>query len=64
VRVVQQNEFDDTLVSGLTKQLYTLPFLEPATVDGKPVSQKITITFTFRNGLYSFTYKLLPIEVK
>ncbi len=64
VRVIKQNEFDDMLVSGLTKQLYTLPFLEPATVDGKPVSQKITITFTFHNGLYSFTYKLLPIEVK
>lgn len=64
VRVIQQNEFDDTLVSGLTKQLYTLPFLQPATVDGKPVSQKINFTFTFTNGVYTFTYKLLPIEVK
>jgi hypothetical protein len=60
----QRNKFDDTFVRGLIKQLNTLPFLKPATVGGKPVTQKITFTFNFNRGSYNFSYQLSPIEVK
>lgn len=63
-KLQQRSKFDDTFVRGLLRQLNTLPFFTPATVGGKPVTQKINFTFTFERGMYSFSYKLLPIEVK
>ncbi len=63
-KLKQRNKFDDTFVRGLLRQLNTLPFLTPATVGGKPVTQKITFTFKFDRGAYRFGYQLMPIEVK
>jgi hypothetical protein len=44
-------------------QLYKLPLLLPATINGKPVKQKFTITFSFENNYYHFQYKFLPLQV-
>ncbi len=55
--------FNESIAHGLIQQLNRLPPLEPATADGKPIIQKITITFTFTRGMYSFSYRLLPIDV-
>lgn len=52
---------DDKIASGLERELRRLPSLEPALVDGKPVAQKFTITFKFRQGGYSFNYRFLPV---
>ncbi len=48
----------------LSVQLRNLPPLQPATVDGKPVKQKFTISFTISGGAFSFTYRFLDIEDK
>lgn len=54
--------FDDNAARNLINGLIRLPNLQPATVNGKPVEQKIRVTFTFHQGLYEFSHKLLPIE--
>ncbi|MGY3214134.1 toxin-antitoxin system YwqK family antitoxin [Mucilaginibacter sp. HD30] len=59
-----QSHQNDAFVRTLTRQLQKLPFLEPATVDGKPVKQNFTIAFIFNEGMYRFNYSLLPIEVR
>nr|WP_294790563.1 hypothetical protein [uncultured Mucilaginibacter sp.] len=64
VNLNAQSNQNDAFVRTLTRQLQKLPFLEPATVDGKPVKQKFTIAFKFNEGMYSFNYSLLPIEDK
>ncbi|MES2277464.1 MAG: hypothetical protein V4592_15680 [Bacteroidota bacterium] len=56
--------FSEEIARGLVNQLRRLPLLQPAMADGKPVEQKITITFTFRLGSYSFSWRLLPITQK
>lgn len=55
--------FNEVIARGLIQQLNRLPPLNPATADGKPVVQKITITFTFSRGMYSFGYRLLPVDL-
>jgi hypothetical protein len=64
IEITPQSHQTDAFVRTLTRQLQKLPYLEPATVDGKPVTQKFTINFTFSDGMYQFNYSLLPIEVK
>ncbi len=54
--------FDPDIERGIVSKLRLLPPLEPATVDGKPTPQKVTITFTFNRGSYRFGYRFLPIE--
>ncbi len=51
---------EDKVASGLQRELRTLPRLEPALADGKPIAQKFTITFKFSKGFYSFSYRFLP----
>lgn len=58
------NAFNETIAHGLIVEFRRLPALQPATVDGKPVKQKFTITFVFEQGYYHFSYRFLPIEVK
>jgi len=53
---------DDQIASGLERELRRLPPLEPALADGKPVPQKFTITFKFYQGMYSFSYRFLPVN--
>ena len=55
---------DDRIASGLKRELSSLPSLEPALADGKPVVQKFTITFTFMQGSYRFGYRFLPLNAK
>jgi hypothetical protein len=55
---------DDKIASGLKRVLSTLPNLEPALMDSKPVSQKFTITFKFSQGMYRFSYRFLPVDTK
>ena len=54
--------FNMDLATALTRALYRLPALHPATIDGKPVKQSFVITFKFFNGMYNFTYRFLPIK--
>ena len=56
------NGFDDKIASGLQRELRNLPNLEPALADGKPVPQKFAITFKFSRGVYSFSYRFLPVN--
>ncbi len=58
---LKNNSFRDDIAQGLITRLRTLPYLHPATVDGKPVRQKFTITFQINEGLYHFSYRFLPI---
>ena len=55
--------FNESIARGLILQLNRLPPLQPATADGKPVVQKITINFTFSRGMYSFSYRFLPVDL-
>jgi hypothetical protein len=56
------NAFNSDLARGMVRELNALPYLQPATVDGKPTKQKFNITFNFSRGLYSFTYTFLAIN--
>jgi hypothetical protein len=56
------NASSQEMCRGLIRCLERLPLLWPATIDKKPVPQKFTITFTFYNGAYKFSYKLLPLN--
>jgi hypothetical protein len=57
-----RESFNELLIRGIRNSLLQLPVLQPATADGKPVSQKFTITFEFSNGGYKFSYQFLKIE--
>src|SRR5476651_162919 len=48
--------FPYNFTSGLIEQFFHVSGLLPATVNGKPVRQKITITFAFDAGIYRFSY--------
>lgn len=63
INLTSRNPFNDNLARGLIRQLNNLPYLQPATADGKPVKQKFTITFKFSKGMYSFIYNFLPVVV-
>lgn len=56
------NAFNSELARGIIRELYALPYLQPATVDGKPTKQKFNITFNFTRGSYRFTYTFLAIN--
>ncbi|RZA04161.1 MAG: hypothetical protein EOP47_00360 [Sphingobacteriaceae bacterium] len=56
------NAFNSEISRGIIRELYSLPFLQPATIDGKPTTQKFNITFNFTRGSYRFTYSFLPIN--
>jgi antitoxin component YwqK of YwqJK toxin-antitoxin module len=55
--------FRQDIARGLISQLSRLPPLVPASVDGKPIKQKITFKFVFTKGMYSFNYRFLPVEL-
>ena len=63
-RLIPDNAFNDDLARGIILQLKGLPPLEPATADGKPITQKFSITFTFYQGIYHFSYHFLPFSTK
>ncbi|MGI4751899.1 MAG: hypothetical protein ACRYFB_14800 [Janthinobacterium lividum] len=63
-RLISNDAFNDELARGLILQLKGLPSLQPATADGKPIVQKFSITFTFYQGLYNFSYHFLPFSTK
>ena len=50
------------MVHNLEYSLSTLPLLQPATANGKPIKEKFTIRFKFEEGLYSFTYRFSPMQ--
>ncbi|MBB5395981.1 toxin-antitoxin system YwqK family antitoxin [Mucilaginibacter sp. AK015] len=50
------------LAQALISKLRSLPNLQPATVNGKPVKQGFTITYTFQTGSYRYSYRFLPIR--
>ncbi len=56
--------FNESIARGLILQLRKLPPLNPATADGKPITEKFTITFVFSQGVYRFNYRFLPLEVQ
>lgn len=55
------NAFSEDIARGIMGQLRRGPGLQPATAGGKPVEQKITFSFSFRLGMYSFSWRLLPV---
>lgn len=61
--LMSHSPFDDNIARGLIHQLNNLPFLEPATADGVPVKQNFILSFKFSKGMYSFTYRFLPIHL-
>jgi hypothetical protein len=46
--------FNDDMQRSIIRELMKLPRLTPATLDGKPVKEKFTITFNFHLGVYDF----------
>jgi hypothetical protein len=52
----------DPIAQGLISVIESLPRLNPATIDGKPVVQRIKISFDMANGSYSFSYQFLPLN--
>ncbi len=56
------NAFNGDLARGIIRTLNSLPYLQPATVDGKPTKQKFNINFNFTRGTYRFTYTFLAIN--
>lgn len=54
--------WEDRQASALLGALYRLPYLEPALVDGKPVDSEVLLTFRIDQGLYTSSWKLLPLK--
>lgn len=52
----------DKIGRGLINALRQLSALEPALIDGKAAKQKIIFTFNFSGNVYSFKYRLLPLN--
>jgi antitoxin component YwqK of YwqJK toxin-antitoxin module len=50
------DSFNQDISGGLIRCLKRIPPLEPATIDGKPVKQKINFVFKFTQGTYMFNY--------
>lgn len=59
--ITSREAFDGSMARGIMDELHKLPALQPATADGKPVTEKFTITFTFQFSRFRFGYKFLPI---
>ena len=51
------------IARGIMLQLRSLPVLQPATVDGKPVKQKFSISFLIHDGYYQLRYTFFPVEI-
>ncbi len=58
-----ENSTAGDLSHGLINRLKTLPPLNPATADGKPIKQKFVISFVITKGVYRFSYRFLPIKL-
>ncbi len=56
------NTFYDTNFSALLMSLYRLPLLEPTLVNGKPVRSGINFKFTINEGLYRYSWQILPLK--
>ena len=50
-----------TIARGIIYNLTNLPLLNPATADGKPISQGFSMSIKIFGGRYSFTYRFLSI---
>jgi hypothetical protein len=57
VSAKNDSNFSDPLISMIKR----LPKLEPATIDGKPIKQKFTISFNF-DQYFTFAYRFLPLD--
>ena len=53
----------DDLMRLLTMALRRLPLLKPATVDGKPTTQRFSINFSLNGYFYSFSYNFTAITI-
>lgn len=62
IDMTSDDSFNQKIAEGLISSLRRLPALNPATADGKTVKQKFTITFTFQQGIYRFSYRFLPVQ--
>jgi hypothetical protein len=59
-----KNAFNERIASSIARELKTLPLLEPATLDGKPIKQKFEINFKINPQGYTFNYRFLPIDLQ
>jgi hypothetical protein len=55
------NAWEEKMSSDLIEALRKMPPVEPALVDGKPTAQKIYFIFNFNGGVYTISYRFLPI---
>jgi hypothetical protein len=62
INLKSETALREDVAHGIILRLTKLPPLHPATVDDKPVKQKLTIEFIIRDGFYQFTYSFLPIQ--
>jgi hypothetical protein len=60
VKLVSNSPYHE-IYDKLIPQLRNLPPLFPATIDGKPTTEKITMSFTIEEGVYHYSYQLLPV---
>jgi hypothetical protein len=60
--IISPNPFDERLSQQMISELRRLPLMQPATIDGKPVKEKIIVKFTFYQGIYQFSYRLMAIK--
>ena len=53
---------DENVSRAIINGLRSLPSLQPATANGKPVKENFKIIYVFERGLYRFNYHFIPIS--
>ena len=70
--VSEKGDFENLKIGGsgdigpfrsILVEFEAMPTLQPATVDGKPVRQQFTITFSIENGYYRYKYEFHRIHI-
>jgi hypothetical protein len=62
VNMKSKGTMNDDIARNLVLKLKWIPQMHPATVNGKPVTQRFTISFVIYNSYYRFSYQMEAIK--
>jgi hypothetical protein len=63
VNLTRGGSYVENIAQGIMSVIASLPRLNPATIDGKPVGQKFKISLMITKGSYSYSFQFLPIRI-
>ena len=62
--LIREGVYETDIAQHIIEIIRSLPRLEPATIDGKPVVQKFQISLELQPGSYHYSFKFLPLHTQ